>query len=150
MAPVIAYNFGACNNAELKSLLRKSMLLLTIFGLTLTALAEVFSGPIALMFVGYDSALTEFTTHAFRIYMISNLLVGFNMFTSAFFTALNNGVVSAFAAFTRSIIFEISAVFLLPLWLGIDGIWLSITVAEVLSLIVSLSLLLAFRRRYVY
>ncbi len=150
MAPVIAYNFGACNNAELKSLLRKSMLLLTIFGLTLTALAEVFSGPIALMFVGYDSALTEFTTHAFRIYMISNLLVGFNMFTSAFFTALNNGVVSAFAAFTRSIIFEISAVFLLPLWLGIDGIWLSITVAEALSLIVSLSLLLAFRRRYGY
>ena len=119
-------------------------------GSILTVLSEVLSGPMAGMFVSYDPQLKALTARAIRIYMISFMICGLNMFVSAFFTALNNGLVSALAAFTRTLIFELGSIFVLPLFLGLDGVWLSVDVADVLALIMSAILLTAFRKRYNY
>ena len=150
ISPVISYNYGAQNLSELKSLLRKSLILLFVAGSILTVLSEVLSGPMAGMFVSYDPQLKALTARAICIYMLSFMICGLNMFVSAFFTALNNGLVSAVAAFTRTLIFELGAIFILPLFLGLDGVWLAVDVADVLALIMSAILLTAFRKRYNY
>lgn len=150
VSQLISYNYGARNLDEMKSLLRKSLTLIAAGGLTLTLLAEVSAPFIAMFFVGFDESLCELTVHAVRIYMLSFLICGFNMFASAWFTALNNGVVSATVAFLRTLVFEIVSVFVLPLLMGIEGIWFSVNAAEILALILSASLFLAFRRRYGY
>jgi Na+-driven multidrug efflux pump len=112
--------------------------------------AQIFAGPISALFVGYDAELCALTTHAYKVFAISFLLMGFAIYTSAFFTALNNGVVSAVISFLRTLVFETSAVVLLPKLLGIDGIWYAISVSETLSAILCVIFLLALRRRYGY
>ena len=148
VSQVIAYNYGAGNKPELRSLFSKSMILIAAGGILMTSLAEVSAPLLAHIFVGYDEALCELTTRAVRIYMLSYLLCGFNMFCSAWFTALNNGIVSAVAAFARTLVFELGAVMVVPGILGIDGIWLSVSVAEVLALVMSVTLFMVFRKRY--
>lgn len=150
ISQVISYNFGAGNNAELRSLLRKSLVIIGIVGVMMTTVAELGAPLVARIFVGYDETLSEVTCHATRIYMLSFLICGFNMFVSAWFTALNNGVVSAIAAFGRTLVFELASVFILPLLWGLDGVWVSVNVAETLALVLSLILMLAYRRRYGY
>lgn len=148
ISQVISYNYGSGNKAELRSLLRKSLTLVLCTGVLLTLVAELIAPGLAHLFVGYKPSLEALTIHATRIYMISFVVCGINIFTSAWFTALNNGVVSAVAAFTRSLVFELSAVFILPSIFGLDGIWMSVNFAEALALVLSVSLLFAFRRRY--
>ena len=150
ISQVISYKYGACDKLELRSLLQKSCVLIAIGGLVITALVELFAPQISRVFVGYDDELCNLTTYAMRIYMVSFLICGFTMFASAWFTALNNGPVSAVISFTRTLIFELGCVFLLPLVLGIDGIWLAVNVAEVLALILSAALVFGFRKRYGY
>lgn len=148
VSQVIAYHFGAGNKAELRNLLKKSLILIGAGGIIITVVAEVAAPLIAHIFVGYDSALCELSTRATRIYMLSFLICGFNMFCSAWFTALNNGIVSAAAAFARTLVFELGAVLIVPGILGIDGIWMSVNIAEILALILSAILIFAFRKRY--
>ena len=150
ISQVIAYKYGAGDKAELRSLLRKSCALIAVAGLLITAVIEAFAPQISSVFVGYFPELRDLTTYAMRIYMISFLICGFNMFASAWFTALNNGPVSAVISFTRTLIFELGCVFLLPLILGIDGIWLAVNVAEVLALVLSAALVFTLRKRYGY
>ena len=150
ISPVISYNYGAQNHDELKRLLRKSLVLLFCAGSVLTVLSEVLSGPMAGIFVGYDPELKALTAHAIRLYMLSFMICGLNMFVSAFFTALNNGIVSAVAAFTRTLIFELGAVFILPLIWGLNGVWLAVDLADILALLLSAILLYSFRSRYHY
>ena len=150
ISQVIAYKYGAGDKAELRSLLRKSCALIAVAGLLITAVIEAFAPQISSVFVGYFPELRDLTTYAMRIYMISFLICGFNMFASAWFTALNNGPVSAIISFTRTLIFELGCVFILPLIFGIDGIWLAVNVAEVLALVLSIALVLFFRKRYGY
>ncbi len=150
ISQVIAYKYGADDKAELRSLLRKSCALIAVAGLLITAVIEAFAPQISSVFVGYFPELRDLTTYAMRIYMISFLICGFNMFASAWFTALNNGPVSAVISFTRTLIFELGCVFLLPLILGIDGIWLAVNVAEVLALVLSAALVFTLRKRYGY
>ena len=102
------------------------------------------------IFVGYDPELKALTAHAIRLYMLSFMICGLNMFVSAFFTALNNGIVSAVAAFTRTLIFELGAVFILPLIWGLNGVWLAVDLADILALLLSVILLYSFRSRYHY
>jgi putative MATE family efflux protein len=149
-APIVGYHYGAENHSELKNLLRKCMTLLVGMGIIMTALAQLFAVPIASVFVGYDETLFELTTHAFRIFSLSFLLVGVNIYASAFFTALNNGGVSATISFLRMLVFRLTAVMLLPVAFGIDGVWWANVVSESCALIVSLSFLSAKRRRYQY
>lgn len=149
-APITGYHFGAQNHGELKNMLRKSAFLSAISGIVLTILAIVLSSPLAKLFVGYDEELYELTRHAFSLFSYSFLLAGFNIFTSSFFTALNNGAVSAAISFMRTLIFQTSSVLILPIFLGVDGIWWAITVAEVFAFILSLIFLFAKREKYHY
>ena len=149
-APVVGYHHGAGNTDELKNLFGKSLKLIGIFGVCLTVLAMFLSGTLSKIFVGYDEELFEMTSNAFRIYAISFLICGFNIYASSFFTALNNGIVSAVISFMRTLVFQILAVLVLPILLGLNGIWLSITVAEVLSLIVTITFLIKNKEKYHY
>lgn len=150
MSQVIAYNYGAGNKQELHSLLKKSLVLMCLFGVVITFISEVTAVPVAKIYVGFDQELCDLTAHATRLYMLSFLICGINMFTSAWFTSLGNGVISAIGAFTRTLIFELSAIFILPAIFGIDGIWFAVSVAEILALIMAIGLILGFRKRYGY
>lgn len=149
-APITGYHFGARNHNELKNMLRKSSFLSAVSGVVLTILAIALSSPLAKIFVGYDEELYELTRHAFRLFAYSFLLAGFNIFTSSFFTALNNGAVSAAISFMRTLIFQTSSVLILPIFLGVDGIWWAITVAEFFAFILSLIFLFSKHKKYNY
>jgi len=135
ITPIIGYHYGARNLGEQRSLFRKSLVIIGLTGMTMTLMAEVLSGTVSHLFVGYDADLTALTTKALRLYMLCFLICGWSMFVSALFTALQNGLVSAVAAFARSLVFELSCVWLLPALVGIDGIWWAVNVAEMLTLI---------------
>ena len=150
VTPLVGLNFGAGNHAELRSLLRRSLRLMLALGAVLACAAELLSGPVARLFVGYDPALTALTVHATRIYSPCFLLSGVTLFCSAWFTGLGNGPVSALISFARTFVFELGCVFLLPVLLGADGIWFSACVAEALSLLLAGYLLLRHRPRYRY
>ena len=149
-APVVGYHYGAGHSGELNNLLKKSTLLMGISGLILAALAYALSDPLARLFVGYDAALFALTGHAFRLFACSFLLAGFNIFASSFFTALNNGAVSAAVSFLRTLMFQTSSVLILPLLFGVDGIWWAITVAELCACMLSVLFLVWNRKRYRY
>lgn len=149
-APVVSFHFGAQNHSELKSLLRKSTLLMASGGVLLTIAARLLAAPLARLFVGYDAGLFELTSHAFRLFSWSFLLAGFNIFVSGFFTALNNGAISAAISFLRTLVFQTSSVLILPLLLDVDGIWWAITVAEIFAFLISLMFLYLKRNKYHY
>ncbi len=149
-APVFSYHYGAGGRDELKSLLRKSLALTAVCGAFLTLAAEASAGPLSRIFVGYDAALCAMTTRGFQLYALSFLVVGFNIFGSAFFTALNNGAVSAAISFVRTLVFQLLSIWLLPVWWGLDGVWLAVVAAELQALAVTASLFAANRRRYGY
>ena len=149
-APIISYHYGAGNHAELKNLYRMSLKLSGCWGILLMTLAQLLAAPLATIFVGYDAALFALTCRGFRIYSLYFLLSGFNIFGSSFFTALNNGVISAAISFLRTLVFQVTVVLLLPLILGIDGVWLAVTTAEVLTLVVTVTFLIKKRNVYHY
>ena len=150
VAPVVGFHFGAENRAELHSLLKKSLVILAICSCAMVVAGEVLAKPLSLLFAGYDDALYQMTLRGFFIYSFSFLFCGIAIFGSSFFTALNNGIISAAISFLRTIVFQIAAVLLLPMLWGLDGIWISIVVSEVMSLAVTAAFLLAKRRRYGY
>lgn len=150
MAPVVGFNHGARNHMELRNVFRKSLRLILIAGAAMTVLGLLLSGVLAKIFVGYDGELLELTRRGFRIYCSSFLIMGFNIFGSAFFTALGSGLISALISFLRTLVFQVMAVLLLPLLLGIDGIWLAILMAEILALAVTGSFLIGKRKKYNY
>ena len=149
-APIISYHFGADNHTELKNLFRKSLIITTVLGLAMMISSQILASPLAKIFVGYDAELFELTCHGFRIYALSFLLCGFNIFSSAFFTALNNGAVSAGIAFLRTLVFQLAAILILPGLLGIDGVWLAIVAAEILALTVSVYFFISRKKQYHY
>lgn len=149
-APVISFHYGAKNTGELKNMLKKSVLLMSLSGVVMTLLAMALATPLSSIFVGYDQGLFNLTRHAFFLFSFSFLLAGFNIFTSSFFTALNNGGVSAIISFLRTMLFQCTSVLVLPLIFDNDGIWLAITVAEVFAFLISLLFLIAKRKQYQY
>lgn len=149
-APIVGYHYGAENHAELRNMLTKSVKLMSAGGVILTVLAIVLAAPLARIFVGYDAELFEMTRHAFCLFAFSFLMAGFNIFTSSFFTALNNGVISAAISFLRTLVFQTLCVLLLPALFGLDGIWWAMTVAEVFALGLSILFLATQRKRYHY
>ena len=149
-APVFSYHFGADNKAELKSLFRKSMTIVVIFGVVLAGASQLLTVPLSKLFVGDYQGLYEMTVRGMRLFAISFLVQGINIFGSAFFTALNDGLVSAVLSFGRTLVFQVSAVFLLPLLLGLDGIWLAVVAAELLALVVTVVFFAAKRKKYGY
>ena len=149
-APIVGYHDGAGNHAELHGLLRKSLRMIGAFGLGMVALAEVLAWPLARIFVGYDQTLLSLTASGFRIFALAFFFMGFAIFGSGFFTALNDGLTSAAISFLRTLVFQVAAVLLLPLLWGIDGVWWSIVVAEVMAVALTAVFLVVKRQRYHY
>lgn len=149
-APIVGYHYGAENTKELKNLLKKSLKLLTITSIVMTVIGELLAKPLAGIFVSYDANLLDMTTNAIRIFSISYLISGINIFASSFFTALNNGVVSAAISFLRTLLFQIAMIFILPLIWGLNGIWLAVVFAEIFALMVSVIFLVVNRKKYQY
>lgn len=149
-APVVGYHYGAQNQKELKGLLRKSFVLIGIFAAAMFAAAYILGKPLSYLYVGYDEGLLQLTVRAFSIFSFSFLFSGFSIFGSSFFTALNNGLISAAIAFLRTLVFQIAAVVIFPLFWQVDGIWFSIVAAEVMAVAVTLVFLAANRRKYQY
>ena len=149
-SPLVSYQYGARNKAELSNLFRKCMTVIGVSGVVLTLLALVIARPIAMLFVGYDANVAELTTHALSIYSFMFLIAGFNVFGSSFFTALNNGLVSAVISFVRTLVFETASVLILPAFFGEMGIWAAIIVAEFASLILTTGFLWGLRKNYGY
>ena len=149
-SPLISYQYGAQNHTELKSLCRKSLVLILTYSVLMFAAAEIFAGPVVRLFVGYDPQLMELTMRGFRIFSMNFLFVGLSICSSSFFTALNNGGVSALLSFLRTFVFQIAAILLLPLFFTVDGIWLSLVAAEFLGATVGSVFILAYRHRYHY
>ncbi len=149
-APIVSFHYGAEDKPELKNLLKKSTVILIIAGIAMASLGYLLSGVLAQIFVGYDTALCEMTKNAFRVYAIAFTMVGLNMFASGFFTALGNGAISAIVSFARTLVFQASAIMVLPLLAGGDAIWWAMPISEVGSLILSFAFILAKRKKYGY
>lgn len=149
-APIVSFNYGAQNHKELHSLLKKSTVLIAFFAAGMVTAALSLSGVLSSFFVGYDRELAALTQRAFWLYSFAFIPMGFAMFASGFFTALNDGLTSAILSFLRTLVFQVSAVFLLPLIMGLDGIWFSVFVAELLALIVSVVFLAVKRKKFGY
>ena len=150
LAPVIGFHFGAADHDELKSLLRKSVILLGIAGLAMASLSLSGARLLSGIFVGYDADLYKMTLHGMIIYSFHFLLCGFNIFASSFFTALGDGLVSAIISFIRSLILQVAAILIMPLLWGLDGIWYAVLVVEVLSLLVAVWFLVKKKDKYHY
>ncbi|MBR6637980.1 MAG: MATE family efflux transporter [Lachnospiraceae bacterium] len=149
-APIIGYNYGAGNNVEMKNVFKKSIKFNVFAGILMCVSAIMLSGVLAGIFVGYDAELFEMTKKGFAIYSISFLVMGLNIYSSSFFTALGNGLISALISLLRTLLFQMVAVLVLPLIFELNGIWMSIIVAEVTALVVTISLLVANRKKYGY
>ena len=147
---MIGYHYGAQNHRELKSLLRKSICLISIFGICMVTAAQLLAVPLSRIFVGYDPALMALTVSGFRIFALSFLFMGFAIFSSGFFTALNDGLTSALISFLRTLVFQVAAVVLLPLIWGIDGVWISIVVAEVMAVMLGILFLILKQKKFQY
>ena len=149
-APIVSYHYGAQNHSELKNLLGKSLRLISMASVIQLILAQLIATPLAQIFVGYDQELFQLTRHGFRIFSLTFLMCGFNIYGSSFFTALNNGPLSALISFLRTLVFQLGVVLLLPMLLGIDGIWGSVAMAEAMALCVTLICLIGQREKYHY
>lgn len=149
-APIIGYNFGAKNHKELKNVLRKSIVFTLIVGLAMVVFAELLNVPLSKIFVGYNKELLNLTVSGFRIFAICFIFMGFAIFGSGFFTALSDGVTSAIISFLRTMIFEVLAVLLLPLIIGVDGIWYSVVIAEFMACVLSILFMIIKKKRYNY
>ncbi|MDE7071144.1 MAG: MATE family efflux transporter [Clostridia bacterium] len=149
-APIVSYNYGAKNTTELKSIFKKSILVLVVSGVVLAGLAQALAIPLSKLFVGYDTQLYNLTVHAFRLFSFSYIFSGVAIYSSGFFTALNNGLISAILSILRSLIFQVAFVFLLPLLFGVNGIWWAMFATEVCATIISTILFVAKRKKYNY
>ncbi|MBS5843774.1 MAG: MATE family efflux transporter [Clostridiales bacterium] len=150
VAPVISYHNGAQNHKESKGLLRQSLTMIGFFGIGMVVVAELAALPLAKIFVGYDAELMTLTVSGFKIFALSFVFMGFAIFSSGFFTALNDGLTSALISFLRTLVFQIAAVLLLPLIWEINGVWISIVVAEVMAVAISAVFLVVKRKKYHY
>ena len=149
-APIVSYHYGAQNQEELKSLLRKAIFIVAIAALCMFAAGELLAAPLSRLFVAYDEELLQMTTHAFAIFSFSFLFSGFAINGSSFFTALNDGLTSALISFLRTLVFQVAAVLLFPLLWGLDGIWFSIVAAEIMAVLATIFFLLKKQKKYGY
>ncbi len=149
-APIIGYHYGAQNHDELKNILKKSLILIAITGVVMTGLTEALASPLSSIFVGYDGELLDLTVNGMRLYGFMFLVCGMNIFGSSFFTSLNDGFISALISFARTLLFQVVTILVMPIWFGLNGIWLSVVVAEALALVVTILCFVFKRKKYQY
>ncbi len=149
-APIVGYHFGAGNREELKNLFRKSLVILAVCSLSMTLLSEVLALPLSRIFVGYDEELMYLTARGFMLYSLCFLVLGFNIYASSFFTALNDGLVSGMLSFLRTLLFQIATILVMPMLWELDGVWLAIVVSELMALGVTVYCFARYRGKYHY
>ncbi|MDE5601015.1 MAG: MATE family efflux transporter [Clostridia bacterium] len=149
-APIVAFNYGAENHAELKNVFKKSMISMGAAGVILSGLAQALAIPLAKIFVGYDAELYKLTVYAFRLFSFAFIFSGITIYSSVFFTALNNGLVSAILSFLRALVFQVLFVFVLPILFGVDGIWWAMFATEICAFIISMAFFIGMRKKYHY
>lgn len=149
-APIIGYHYGADNKDEMRNVYRKSICFNIVSGILMCIIAIALATPLAKLFVGYDAKLCEMTVWGFTIYSISFLVMGLNIYGSSFFTALGNGLISAIISFLRTLLFQVVAVLILPIFFGLNGIWFAIVAAEGTALVVTVGFLVLCRKKYGY
>lgn len=149
-SPIVSYHYGDKNDTELKSLCRKSLVIIGVSSIVLTAAAIIFAAPISSFFIGYDTILSKMAHHAFALYSISFLFCGFNIWSSGFFTALNNGFVSASIAFGRTFLFQGLAIIVLPYLFDLNGVWTAVIAAEALAFLVAILFFVQKKKEYHY
>ena len=149
-APIVGYHYGAGNKDEMHNVYKKSIYFNIVAGIAMFLVAVALSGVLAGIFVGYDKALYEMTKYGFIIYSISFVVMGLNIYASSFFTALGNGLVSALLSFLRTLLFQVVALLVLPLFFELNGIWFSIVAAEGAALILTVILLIFYKEKYGY
>ena len=149
-APVVGFHDGAQNHSELKSLLQKSLIIVGVLGAGQLVVGQLLAVPMSALFVGYDKNLLALTVSGFRIFVLSFPFMGYAIFGSGFFTALNDGVTSAIISFLRTLVFQVAAVLLLPLIWEINGVWWSIVVAEFMAVVFSVIFLILKKKKYHY
>jgi Na+-driven multidrug efflux pump len=149
-SPIVSYHFGAGNTYELKSLRKKSLAIVGTGGILMCIIAYLLSSLLSHLFVGYDAALCALTEHGFRIFALSFVFSGFNIFASGFFTALNDGLSSAVISFARTVIFQCGTVSVMPLLWEIEGVWWSVVASDILAFAVSMAFIIAMRKKYGY
>ena len=150
IGPVISYHFGAQDHRELKNLRKRSLMIIGLSSVSMFVLSEILAHPFSAMFLQGTEKLLPYAVHAFRIVSVAYLFTGMAIFGSAFFTALNNGQVSALISFMRNFVFELGAVILLPILFGIDGIWYSVVFAELMSAAAGGIFMVALKKKYQY
>jgi len=149
-APLMSFQHGAHNEPEMQSLWKKSVVIMGSGGVLMWLFAHVFAVPVTSIFVGYDAGLMDITLHAFSLYTWGFIFMGFSIYASALFTSLGQGLISAAISFLRTLVFEVGAILLLPLVLGVDGVWLAFLAAEAVSFVISWACMLGFGRRFAY
>ena len=149
-APITSYNYGAQNTDEIKNIFKKSLTIISVLSVVMLILGFSLAKPLSLIFVGYDEELLALTVRAFGFFSFSFLFAGLAIFGSSFFTALNNGIISAVISFLRTLVFQILAVMLLPLVFDVDGIWFSVVVAEFMAVVVTVIFMIIKRKKYNY
>lgn len=149
-APIVSYHYGAENKGELKSLLKKSAVIIWISSVFMIIMAELLAYPLAKIFVGYDETLMNLTLGGFRIFSVSFLFAGTAIYGSSFFTALNDGLTSALISFLRTLVFQVAAVLILPVFLDLDGVWISVAAAEFTAAAVTLAFIFGKKKKYGY
>ena len=149
-APIVGFNYGAKNDDELKNIFKKSFVILTVLGILLTSVSVIFARPLAGIFIGYDKTLLALTEHGLKLFSLAFLMSGYNIYGSAFFTALGNGFVSAAISFMRTLVFQSAVVLILPIFFKTDGIWFSLLVSEILAFIVTAAFILSKKKVYNY
>lgn len=149
-APIISYNYGAGNERELKGVFKKSLIIMVSTGVMMAITSFLLSEPLSKVFVGYDTGLYNMTVRGFKLFSVAFLTCGVNIFASSFFTALNNGVVSAVLSVLRTVAFQVALVLILPVFLQLDGIWLSSPGTELLSAMVAAVFFVLMRKKYKY
>jgi Na+-driven multidrug efflux pump len=149
-APIISYNYGASNHEELRNVLKKSLIIIAFFSVGVFILGETLAFPLSFIFTGYDEGLLSLTLRGFLFYSFSFLFCGFAIYGSGFFTALNNGIISAIISFSRTLVFQVAAILIMPLILATDGIWLSVVISEFLAMAIVAAFIISNRKKYHY
>lgn len=149
-APIISYNYGAGNHKELQGVFKKSLVLVSVTGIAMMIASILLSAPLSKVFVGYDTELYEMTKNGFRLFSAAFLTCGINVFASSFFTALNDGLISAVISVLRTVVFSVAAVLILPLFFELNGIWFSNPMTEIMSAVVSVIFFITMKNKYHY
>lgn len=150
VAPMISFYYGEKNSLKLKSLITTSLKIIGAVSVLAMALSIAATRPLVSVFVRPDNPVFGLAVTGNRICSLALLFIGFNIFTSSMFTALSNGFISALLAFTRSFVFMVAAMLILPAVLGINGAWLANPAAELMALFLSAFMYFRYKKRYRY